>query len=107
VVHGDYRIDKLLLHPERPEALAALDWKLPTLGHPLAYLSYQCWRGLPPRRSCTAASAAWTSWLAANLQGVAKRELDGMGSSGLAQQSGAQAPALAELRWRFAARRHR
>jgi hypothetical protein len=47
------------------------------------------------------------SWLAANLQGVAKRELDGMASSDLAQQSGAQAPARAELGWRFAARRHR
>jgi len=40
--------------------------------------------------------------LAAILQGVAKRALDGTASSALARESGEQAPALAELGWQFA-----
>lgn len=42
LVHGDYRIDNLLFHSERPEVLAVLDWELSTLGHPLADLAYTC-----------------------------------------------------------------
>ncbi len=42
LIHGDYRIDNVIFHPERPEALAVLDWELSTLGHPLADLAYFC-----------------------------------------------------------------
>ncbi|MDX1606876.1 MAG: phosphotransferase, partial [Candidatus Competibacterales bacterium] len=42
LVHGDYRIDNLLFHPERAETVAVLDWELSTLGHPLADLAYTC-----------------------------------------------------------------
>ena len=38
IVHGDYRLDNLLLDPETGEVRAVLDWELTTLGDPLADL---------------------------------------------------------------------
>src|SRR5271169_5653708 len=36
VVHGDYRLDNIIVAPEEPKIAAVLDWELSTLGDPLA-----------------------------------------------------------------------
>jgi aminoglycoside phosphotransferase (APT) family kinase protein len=40
VVHGDYRLDNIILAPDEPRIAAVLDWELSTLGDPLADFSY-------------------------------------------------------------------
>ncbi len=40
VVHGDYRLDNMILHPTEPKVIAVLDWELCTIGDPLADFTY-------------------------------------------------------------------
>ncbi len=40
VVHGDYRLDNLVIHPTEPRVIAVLDWELSTIGHPLGDFTY-------------------------------------------------------------------
>jgi aminoglycoside phosphotransferase (APT) family kinase protein len=40
VVHGDYRLDNMVLHPTEARVIAVLDWELSTLGEPLADFTY-------------------------------------------------------------------
>jgi aminoglycoside phosphotransferase (APT) family kinase protein len=40
LVHGDYRLDNMILHQTEPRVLAVLDWELSTLGDPLADFTY-------------------------------------------------------------------
>jgi aminoglycoside phosphotransferase (APT) family kinase protein len=49
LVHGDYRLDNIILAPSAPQILAVLDWELSTLGDPLADLAYHLMQwDMPP-----------------------------------------------------------
>ena len=42
VVHGDFRLDNLVIDAREPKVVGVLDWELSTLGSPLADFSYHC-----------------------------------------------------------------
>ena len=54
LVHGDYRLDNMILAHDAPKILAVLDWELSTLGDPLADFSYHLmqWH-MPPSEAGT------------------------------------------------------
>jgi aminoglycoside phosphotransferase (APT) family kinase protein len=54
LVHGDYRLDNIIVVGEAPEIAAVLDWELSTLGDPLADFSYHlmAWH-MPPSEAGT------------------------------------------------------
>jgi len=60
LVHGDYRIDNLIIAKDSADIVAVLDWELSTLGDPLADFTYHlmAWH-MPPTES-----AAGTATLA-------------------------------------------
>merc|ERR1719239_1288519 len=42
LVHGDFRLDNLLYHPDTPQVLAVIDWELSTIGDPISDLATCC-----------------------------------------------------------------
>ncbi len=42
LVHGDFRLDNLVIDAREPRVVGVLDWELSTLGSPLADFSYHC-----------------------------------------------------------------
>ena len=53
IVHGDYRLDNMILHPTENKVLAVLDWELSTLGHPLGDFTYHLMQWRMPQTAGT------------------------------------------------------
>ncbi len=49
IVHGDYRLDNMVLHATESRVIAVLDWELSTLGDPLADFTYYLMSWMLPR----------------------------------------------------------
>jgi aminoglycoside phosphotransferase (APT) family kinase protein len=60
LVHGDYRIDNLIVASVSPEIHAVLDWELSTLGDPLADFTYHLMPWHMPQTEVAAAAASLT-----------------------------------------------
>ena len=128
IVHGDPQIANMMMHEQRNEVIGILDWELSTLGSPLSDFAYLCrpYRdalrgaelaslGIPSeeeyveaycRRTSRDGIDNWDYYLAFNmfkmaaiLQGIAKRVLDGTAASDHARAAGAGAPMMARLAW--------
>jgi aminoglycoside phosphotransferase (APT) family kinase protein len=58
LVHGDYRLDNLVVAKEKPDVIAVLDWELSTLGDPLADFSYHLMAWHMPHSESAAGTAS-------------------------------------------------
>jgi aminoglycoside phosphotransferase (APT) family kinase protein len=57
LVHGDYRLDNLIVARDAPAILAVLDWELSTLGDPLADFTYHLMAWHMPHSESAAGTA--------------------------------------------------
>jgi len=53
IVHGDYRLDNMILHPTEPKVIAVLDWELSTIGDPMADFTYHLMQWMMPEGTST------------------------------------------------------
>jgi aminoglycoside phosphotransferase (APT) family kinase protein len=137
IVHGDYRIDNLVVHPTEPRVIGVLDWELSTIGDPLVDFAFHAmaWRvspelfrglagvdfaglAIPSEDEYVAAYCARTGhtrtayWefylvyslfrLAAIMQGIAKRAIDGTAASREAVDLGRLARLVGDQAWALA-----
>lgn len=138
VVHGDFRLDNIVIDPIKPRVVAVLDWELSTTGDPLADFAYHAmaWRispavfrglggidvaglGIPGEADYVAAYCRRTGhsqgipdWeyymvfsmfrIAAIIQGIARRAVEGNAASSEAERVGAAARPIAEQAWTLA-----
>jgi len=58
VVHGDYRLDNLIVAAHEPKVVAVLDWELSTLGDPLADFTYHLMAWHMPHSESAAGTAS-------------------------------------------------
>ncbi|MGA9872413.1 MAG: phosphotransferase family protein [Rhodococcus sp. (in: high G+C Gram-positive bacteria)] len=62
IVHGDYRVDNVILKADDPTTIAAVvDWEMSTLGDPLTDVALMCVYRQPIFDDVLGVSAAWTS----------------------------------------------
>lgn len=62
IVHGDYRVDNVILTEGNPGSIAAVvDWEMSTLGDPLTDVALMCVYRQPIFDAVLGVSAAWTS----------------------------------------------
>lgn len=62
IVHGDYRVDNVILDPiDAGSVLAVVDWEMSTLGDPLTDVALMCAYRQPIFDVVLGMSAAWTS----------------------------------------------
>jgi len=128
IVHGDPKIDNMMMHRDKSEVIGILDWELSTLGNPISDFAYMCMRyrdslrdadlktlGIPSeedyveaycRRTNRSRIENWDYYIAFNmfrlaaiLQGIARRALDGTAASAQAKEAGAGAYDLSKLAW--------
>ena len=58
LVHGDYRLDNLIVAATEPKVVAVLDWELSTLGDPLADFTYHLMAWHMPHSESAAGTAS-------------------------------------------------
>ena len=106
IVHGDYRLDNMVMHATEPRVVAVLDWELSTLGEPLADFTYYLMNWV----NGSVSQIPDLNWyfaynlfrLTGIVQGIKKRIIDGNASSDQAAKTVERLPGLAASAWHFA-----